>query len=80
MRDKLCPRPLEKGGKRVKLAITLDEEIYKRLQEAYTDGYQISHIIDSSLWAFFEKPPLSFQLEKTKRRAKPNNPLKQGPS
>jgi hypothetical protein len=75
MKDKLCPRPLGKAGKRVKLAITLDEQIYKRLQEAYTEGYQMSHVIDSALWNFFDKPQMSFQLDKPKRRpAQKDNP------
>jgi hypothetical protein len=74
MKDKLCPRSLGKAGKRIKLAITLDEEIYKRLQDAYAEGYTISHIIDSALWSFFDKPPLSFQLEKPTKGKKENSP------
>lgn len=74
MKDKLCPRSLTKAGKRVKLAITLDEEIYKKLQEAYGEGYTMSHIIDSALWGFFDKPQLSFQIEKPKKGKKKQAP------
>jgi hypothetical protein len=63
MKDKLCPRAKGKEGKRIKLAITLDEVNYNKLQELYQEGYSISHLIDSALWSFFDKHKLSFEKE-----------------
>lgn len=59
----LCPRPKlsQKGGKRVKMNITVDENLYKLLEQAHESGYNTSHIIDSGLWLLFSKPKLSFE-------------------
>ena len=67
MNPKMAPRaPIVKKhkiGRREKLAITVDGELFDRLQEMYQDGVSISHVIDSALWHFFGKPKLSFELE-----------------
>jgi len=57
-----CPRPTTKQkANRVKMAITLDETLYNKLQELYQEGYSISHMIDSALWVYMDKPKLSFE-------------------
>jgi hypothetical protein len=59
-----CPRPIKgQQARRVKAAITLDGVLYDKLQEVYQEGYSISHIIDSALWLYFDKPTLSFEKE-----------------
>ena len=71
--DKLekCPRPTKsQKADRVKLAITMDRVLNDKLQELYQEGYSISHIIDSALWLYLGKIPLSFQLEPKKEKAK----------
>ncbi|MGO8881191.1 MAG: hypothetical protein ACLPVO_14520 [Desulfomonilaceae bacterium] len=66
-----CPRPAKTDKpKRIKLAITMDEELHKRLMEFYAEGYNVSHITDSALWSYFGKPPLSFQLNQPKGKSK----------
>lgn len=61
----LCPRtPVvkkKKIGQREKLATTIDIVLFNKLNELYAQGYSISHMVDSALWHFFEKPALSFQ-------------------
>jgi hypothetical protein len=66
-----CPRPTkEQKAKRVKMAITLDENLYNALQEKYQEGYSISHIIDSALWVHLGRPQLSFEKEAPKKEKK----------
>ena len=60
----LCPRPKlshSKAGKRVKMNITVDENLYALLEQAHESGYNTSHLIDSGLWLLFGKPRLSFE-------------------
>jgi hypothetical protein len=45
------------------MAITMDPVLNQRLQDLYNEGFSISHMIDSALWIFFDKPKLSFELE-----------------
>ncbi|MGO9737642.1 MAG: hypothetical protein ACLPVO_09440 [Desulfomonilaceae bacterium] len=45
------------------MAITLDGVLYDQLQALYQQGYSISHLIDSAVWALLGKPKLSFELE-----------------
>lgn len=65
MNPKMAPRaPIVKKhklGRREKLAITLDGVLFDKLQEMYQDGVSISHVVDSALWHFFDKPKLSFE-------------------
>jgi hypothetical protein len=64
-----CPRPTkEQKANRVKMAITLDENLYDALQEKYQEGYSISHIIDSALWVHLGRPKLSFEVEAIKEK------------
>lgn len=51
----------KKQGQREKLATTVDIVLFNRLNELYAKGYSISHIVDSALWQFFDRPELSFQ-------------------
>lgn len=64
----LCPRaPIEKKakrGRRSKLTTTIDGELHDRLMELYKAGYSLSHIVDSALWNLFDRPKLSFELDK----------------
>lgn len=61
----LCPRPSiigkKKSGQREKLATTCDKALFDLLMAKYEEGYSISHIVDSALWQFFDRPELSFQ-------------------
>lgn len=60
----LCPRPklsASKAGKRVKMNITVDENLYALLEQAHENGFNTSHVIDSGLWLLFDKPKLSFE-------------------
>ena len=52
-----------KKGSRTKMAITLDTALYDELQALYQKGYSISHILDSAVWLYLGKPPLSFEKE-----------------
>ncbi len=64
----VCPRqPAGKSkiGKRVKMAITMDEELHVRLQALYQQGHSISHLIDSAVWLYLGKPKLSFELSES---------------
>jgi hypothetical protein len=74
VKNKLCPRAFGKAGKRIKLALTLDEQLYNKVMDCFSEGYQVSHIVDSALWNFFEKPQLSFELEAPKKPKKKNSP------
>ena len=59
-----CPRPTKnQQATRVKMAITLDGVLYDELQRLYQEGYSISHLIDSAVWALLGKPKLSFELD-----------------
>ncbi len=62
----VCPRQpagKTKAGKRIKMAITMDSELYERLQGLYQQGHSISHLIDSAVWIYLGRPKLSFELE-----------------
>lgn len=64
---KMAPRaPIlkkHKQGRREKLAVTIDGNLYDLLMAKYQDGVSLSHVVDSALWHFFDKPLLSFQIE-----------------
>lgn len=63
----LAPRPPlgAKSSPRVKTNFSIDPELWKLLQEAHAEGFNVSHLIDSGLWLLFGKPPLSHQMVDT---------------
>ena len=65
MELELCPRNPKKKGNRVKLAITMDRVLYDKIQQLYQKGYSVSHLIDSGMWVYFGRPPLSFENQET---------------
>lgn len=60
-----APRPRifhkKKEGKREKLATTIDSELFELIKARQQQGQQLSHILDSAIWNYFQKPKLSFQ-------------------
>lgn len=52
---------------RQKMAITLDNVLYDKLQELYQEGYSISHLIDSAVWVYLGRPKLSFQKDDSEK-------------
>ena len=61
--------------------LTIDVELWQRLQDECKRLHILPpRLIDTLLWQYFKKPPLSFEIEKMAQPQKPNNPLKQGPS
>ena len=67
MTQKMAPRaPIlkkHKTGRREKLAVTIDGNLYDLLMAKYQDGVSLSHVVDSALWHFFDKPKLSFEVD-----------------
>lgn len=62
-------KPIGEGG-RVKIAGTTDEALARRLEEWRTErGLTLSRALDTALWHFLGKPPLSFEISK-----KPDEP------
>jgi len=68
MRDmpELSP-PSPKEGKRFlaerdKLSVTIDTALLDLLEETAADlGIPVSRVVESAVWQFYDKPPLSFQ-------------------
>jgi hypothetical protein len=60
-----APRPRifhkKKEGRREKLATTIDSALFELVKERQQQGQQLSHILDSALWNYFDKPLLSFE-------------------
>ena len=65
-----APRPRifhkKKEGRREKLATTIDSVLFQLIKQRQQMGQQLSHILDSSLWHYFNRPKLSFQSDDEK--------------
>ena len=62
-----APRPRifhkKKEGKREKIATTIDSELFELVKARQQQGQQLSHILDSALWNYFDRPKMSFEEE-----------------
>lgn len=65
-----APRPKifhkKKEGKREKLATTIDCVLFELIKQRQQTGQQLSHLLDSALWRYFNRPKLSFQSDDEK--------------
>ncbi len=65
-----APRPRifhkKKEGKREKLATTVDSVLFELIKQRQQSGQQLSHLLDSALWRYFNRPKLSFQSDDEK--------------
>ena len=65
-----APRPRifhkKKEGRREKLSSTVDSALFELIKERQQSGQQLSHILDSALWRYFNRPKLSFQSDDEK--------------
>jgi hypothetical protein len=65
-----CPTPVLKGKKfvdsdRLKLSVMVDRVLIDEIKMAGIEtGRSYSEIVNSALWFYFQKPPLSFQKDK----------------
>jgi hypothetical protein len=62
-----APRPRifhkKKEGQREKLSSTIDCVLFELIKQEQQMGQQLSHILDSSLWHYFDRPKLSFEAD-----------------
>ena len=65
-----APRPRifhkKKEGRREKLSSTVDSALFELIKQKQQTGQQLAHILDSSLWHYFNRPKLSFQSDDEK--------------
>ncbi len=65
-----APRPRifhkKKEGRREKLATTIDANLFELIKQRQQTGQQLSHLLDSALWRYFNRPKLSFQSDDEK--------------
>jgi hypothetical protein len=58
-----------KPGKRIKIAGTIDSELYRLIREWENDrGTTLSYALDTAIWHFFNKPKLSFEISELSDR------------
>ncbi|MGO8819732.1 MAG: hypothetical protein ACLQO6_00665 [Desulfomonilaceae bacterium] len=65
-----APRPRifhkKKEGRREKLATTIDSVLFELIKQRQQSGQQLSHLLDSALWRYFNRPKLSFENDDSK--------------